>query len=182
MTAARIRSLVIVGVLVIAAVVLTIITTSRDTQTHASYLSSCPAKSIPVITSPLPARGDITIKVWNGANQPGLAQTVAEDLQHRGYRVEKVGTKDNKPTFSGVANIYFDPSTVAAAQVVRAEFLMTDQSQISAMKFNIKSKSKVIDVVIGKGFRQLGARTEVNQAIAALGTPTAPKGTCAQRG
>ena len=81
-----------------------------------------------------------------------------------------------------MANIYFDPSTVAAAQVVRAEFLMTDQSQISAMKFNIKSKSKVIDVVIGKGFRQLGARTEVNQAIAALGTPTAPKGTCAQRG
>ena len=37
-------------------------------------------------------------------------------------------------------------------------------------------------MVIGKGFRQLGARTEVNQAIAALGTPAAPKGTCAQRG
>jgi hypothetical protein len=168
--------------LVIAALVLTLITTSRDTQTHASYLSSCPAKSVPVVTNPLPPRNNITLKIWNGANQPGLAETVAEDLQHRGYNVEKVGDKDNKPTFNGVANIYFDPSTVAAAWVVRAEFLMTDASQIHAMKFNIKSKSKVIDVVIGKGFRQLGARTEVNQAIAALGTPPAPTGTCAQNG
>jgi hypothetical protein len=180
MTAARVRSLVIVGVIVIAAVVLALIATKRDTQTHASYLSSCPANTVPIVTTPLPARDAITIKLWNGANQPGLAQTVAEELRHRGYNVEKVGTRDNRPAITSVANIYYGPATVAAAQVVRAEFLMTQPSEDRLMKFNIKSKSKVVDVVIGKGFKQLGARTEVNQAIAALGAPLAPAGTCAR--
>ena len=49
------------------------------------------------------------------------------------------------------------------------------------MHFSLKNKTKVVEVVIGTGFRQLGAKTEVNQAIAALGTPAAPAGTCAQR-
>jgi hypothetical protein len=107
---------------------------------------------------------------------------VAEDLHYRGYKVEKVGPHDDKPVFSGVANIYYGPNTVAAAWVIRAEFLMTSTSESSNMKFDIKSKSNVVAVVIGKGFRQLGATTEVNQAIAALGTPPAPTGTCARSG
>jgi len=182
MTAARARALTIVGVLVIAAIVLTFVTISKDRQTHASYLSTCPANSVPVVTKPLPPRSAITIKVYNATNQPGLAATVAEDLQHRGYRVQPVGPHDDKPVVSAVANIYYGPNTVAAAWVVRAEFLMTRSSQVADMKFNIKSKSPVVAVVIGKGFRQLGATTEVNQAIAALGTPPAPTGTCARTG
>jgi len=181
-TAARIRAIVIVGALGLGALILSLVTVDTDTQTHASYLKSCPAKSVPVVTKPLPARSAITVKIWNGANQPGLAQTVAENMQHRGYQVQKVGPKDNKPTINNVANIYFGPNTVAAAWVVRAEFLMTNPSQASDMKFNIKSKSNVVDVVVGKGFRQLGATTEVNQAIAALGTPNAPPGTCPKTG
>jgi hypothetical protein len=180
MTAARARAIAVVAALVLVAVVLSLETMAHDRQTHASYLSSCPANSVPVITKPLPPRGDITIKVWNGASQPGLAQSVAEDLQHRGYTVQKVGPRDNKPTIDDVAFIMFGPDTVAAAQVVRAEFLMTNSQQNRDMKFNIKSKSKVVDVVIGKGFRQLGSTTEVNQAIAQLGDASAPAGTCAR--
>jgi NAD(P)H-hydrate repair Nnr-like enzyme with NAD(P)H-hydrate epimerase domain len=182
MTAARVRALAIVAVLVIAAVVLTIVTVDGDKQTHASYLSNCPAKAIPVVVKPLPERNEITIKVWNAGASAGDATSVAEDLRHRGYSVEKVGPKDNKPAISGVADIYYGPNTVAAAQVVRAEFLMTTTDQNQNMKFNIKSKSKVVDVLIGKSFRQLGATTEVNQAIAALGSPTAPTGTCPKTG
>ena len=64
------------------------------------------------------------------------------------------------------------------AWVVRAEFLLADPNSTQGMHFSLTNKSKVVQVVIGTGFRQLGAKTEVNQAIAALGTPPAPAGTC----
>ena len=182
MNAARIRALVVVGTLMVGALTLVFVTVHRDTQTHADYLAGCPARSVIVVTSPLPNRNEVTVKVWNASSRPGLAETVAEQLRHRGYQVQKVGPKDNKPTIEGVAAIYYGPRTVGGAWVVRAELLMTDIGQMDAMHFNIKSTSTVVDLVLGRDFRQLGAITEVNQALAALGTPDAPPGTCAQRG
>lgn len=180
MNAARIRALAVVSTLMIATLVLVYFTMHRDSQTHASYASGCPAGTIAIVTSPLPTTNTITIKVWNGSKRVGLADQVADDFRHRGFTVEKVGRHDNKPTTDVVASISYGPQTVGAAWVVRAYFLMTDMSTDSNMHFDLKRKSAVIDVVLGKGFRQLGAPTEVNQAIAALGTPTAPKGTCAK--
>lgn len=182
MNAARIRALVVVGVLMVGSLTLTFLAVHRDTQSTASYLTSCSNKSVPVVTSPLPSPSQITLKIWNGAQVPGLALSVAEDFRHRGFNVEKVGTHDDKPPVNTVAEIYYGPKTVAAAQVVRAEFLLTDPSEVSEMHFNIKDMSTDVDVVLGKSFRQLGAHTEVNQAIAALGVPKAPPGTCARSG
>lgn len=180
MNAARVRALAVVGTLMVGALVLTFVTIHRDTQTHANYLSNCPANEVPVVTRPLPNTNAITIKVWNASQRVGLAEQVADDFRHRGFNVEKVGAHDNKPTFTGIANFYYGPSMVAGAWVVRAYFLMTDPGEISAMHFDLKNKTNVVDVVLGKGFRQLGAKTEVNQAIAALGVPDAPTGTCAE--
>jgi len=47
MNAARIRAIVIVGVLLVAAGVLTSVTISGDKQKHASYANSCPAGTVP---------------------------------------------------------------------------------------------------------------------------------------
>jgi hypothetical protein len=48
------------------------------------------------------------------------------------------------------------------------------------MHFDLKSTSTVVTLALGKGFRQIGTPTDVHQAIAALGIPAAPKGTCAR--
>lgn len=178
MNAARVRSLVIVGLLMVGAVTMALITVNDDTQTKANYLGTCPAGAVPVSVSTLPPPNAINLKIWNGSERVGLAQQVADDFRHRGFNVQPVGQNDNKPTSTGIANIYYGPSTIAGAWVVRAYFLMTDPTQMDAMHFDIKRTSTVIDVVLGKGFRQLGAKTEVNQAIAALGTPDPPAGTC----
>jgi hypothetical protein len=171
----------------VSALILVFYTMHKDTQTHASYLHDCAPGSIPVVVHPLPDETQINLKVWNGSNVPGEAEKVASDFTHRGFKVAKVGKHDNKPVFNGVAQLYYGPSTVGAAWVVRAYFLMTNldpknpaQFDMSNMHFDPKRKSNVVDVVLGKSFRQLGARTEVNQAIAALGTPNAPPGTCAE--
>ncbi|HKD99310.1 MAG TPA: LytR C-terminal domain-containing protein [Micromonosporaceae bacterium] len=178
MNAARIRAFVIVGLIMVGALVTAFVTIGKDSQTRAHYTSDCPTGSIPVHVSSLPPVNEINLKIWNASEHAGLAEQVADDFRHRGFNVAKVGTHDNKPTFNGVANIYYGPSTIAGAWVVRSYLLLTGDGTSSAMHFDIKRTSNVIDVVLGKGFRQLGAKTEVNSAIAALGTPNPPPGTC----
>jgi len=179
MNAARIRALSIVGFLVVAAGALVFYTMHRDTQTNANYSKSCPANQVP-ITTKLPNEQDITLKIYNGTKTPGLAENLSERFRHSGFKVEPVNRKkDNRPAIPVVATISYGPKTVAAAQVVRAYFLMTDSSSDANMKFSLKNTSPVVAITVGSGFRQLGAPTEVHQAIAALGTPAAPAGTCA---
>lgn len=187
MNAARIRALAAVSTLMVGALVLVFFTVHKDSQTNASYLNSCPKGSVAVVTSPLPDTDQISLKVWNGSNVPGQAENVAAEFTHRGFQVAKVGKKDNRPVTDAVVQLYYGPNAVGAAWVIRAYFLLTNmdpknptQFDMSNMHFDVKSKSNVVDVVLGKAFRQLGAETEVNQAIAALGTPTAPQGTCAE--
>ena len=127
-------------------------------------------------------RTAITLKIYNGTKTPGLAESLSERFRHFGFKVQPVDRKKtSRATTDAVAVITYGPKTVAAAQVVRAYFLMTDPSTDSNMQFSLKNTSPVVTVTIGSGYRQLGAPTEVHQAIAALGTPAAPPGTCADR-
>lgn len=178
MNAARIRAFVIVGALMVAALTTAFVTIDKDSQTRANYTGACPAGTVPVHVSTLPAPNQIKLKIWNASERAGLAEQVALDFGHRGFVVAKVGAHDDKATFDGVANIYYGPKAIAGAWVVRSYLLLTAQGTDQAMHFDIKRTTDVVDVVLGKGFRQLGAKTEVNSAIGALGTPAAPPGTC----
>jgi hypothetical protein len=179
MNAGRIRSLAIVGVLLIAAAVLTKVAISDDKQSHTSYANSCPAGLVPIVTDPLPDYDQINLTVFNGSQVPGAAQNLADELSHRGFKVAKVDSKKNvSKTTPDIADLYYGPNTVAAAWVVRAEFLLSDPTSNQGMYFDIHNKSDSVKVVIGRAFKELGAKTEVNQAIAALKTPTPPPGTC----
>jgi hypothetical protein len=180
MNAARIRAVSIVSFLVVAALVLVFVALHRDTQTHASYAKKCPAGTVEIVTDPLPVESAITLKLYNASARPGLADQVADQFRHLKFKVEPVKSKDNKPVTTSVADISYGPKTVGAAQVVRAYLLMTDPSTDANMHFDLKSTSTVVTLALGKGFRQIGAPTEVHQAIAALGIPAAPKGTCAK--
>jgi LytR cell envelope-related transcriptional attenuator len=172
MSLARVRALVLVSALVVCAVVLVILAIVRDKQSAASYgAGSCPADSVPIQTKPLPDENKIKINVFNGTKRAGLASAVAEDFRSRKFGVGQV--KDSSTAYKGIALIRYGPKEVAAASVVNAYFLGD-----ATMQFNIKRTDDVVDVVLGAQYKALGTPTDVHQAIAQLGNPSPPPGTC----
>jgi LytR cell envelope-related transcriptional attenuator len=172
MSFARVRALVVVGVLAVAAVVFVIVALVKDTQGK-PLGDSCPAGA-PMVDIQLPDDpAEVTVKVYNGTNQSGLADSVTNEFKNRRFTVQKPA--ENKTKFKGIADIKYGPDAVGKAQLLRAYFL--DQSN---MEYDAKRKGATIDIVIGSKFRQLATSTEVNQSLAAVGEPTVPPGACAK--
>jgi hypothetical protein len=173
MSFARVRALVVVGVLAVAAIVFVITALVRDSQGDEVTGDNCPAGA-PLADVTLPDDpADVTVKVYNGTNTTGLAESVTNEFKNRRFTVQKPG--ESKTRYKGVAEIRYGPDAVGRAQLLRAYFL--DQSKL---EYNAKRKGIVIDIVIGSGFRQLATTTEVNQSLVEVGEPTLPPGACAK--
>jgi len=171
MSFARVRALVVVGVLAVAAIVFVITALVRDSQGNEVTADNCPAGA-PLADVTLPDDpADVTIKVYNGTNTTGLADSVTNEFKNRRFTVQKPA--ESKTKYKGVAEIRYGPDAVGRAQLLRAYFL--DQSKL---EYNAKRKGVLIDIVIGNGFRQLATTTEVNQSLVEVGEPTLPPGAC----
>ncbi len=85
----------------------------------------------------------------------------------------KSGNDPAKKPVTKVAALRYGPKAVGAAWLLRAYFLNQADPQ-----FDTKRTDDVVDVVIGTAFKQLATTTEVNQALAQLGDPVLPPGTC----
>jgi hypothetical protein len=171
MSFARVRALVVVGVLAVAAVVFVIAALVRDTQGGATNGSDCPAGA-PLADVTLPDDpAEVTVKVLNGTSIPGLADSVTSEFKNRRFTVQKPA--ESKTKYKGVAEIRFGPDTVGRAQLLRAYFLAQ-----SKMEYSAKRKGNVIEIVVGSQFRQLATTTEVNQSLVEVGEPTVPPGAC----
>ena len=173
MSFARVRALVVVGVLAVAAIVFVITALVRDSQSDEVTADNCPAGA-PLADVTLPDDpADVTVKVYNGTNTTGLADSVTNEFKNRRFTVQKPA--ESKTKYKGVAEIRYGPDAVGRAQLLRAYFL--DQSKL---EYNAKRKGALIDIVIGSGFRQLATTTEVNQSLVEVGEPTLPPGACAK--
>ena len=171
MSFARVRALVVIGVLAVAAVVFVIVALVHDSQ-HDAVANGCPAGSVMADVS-LPDNPDeVTLQVFNGTSQPGLAESVTIDFQNRRFKTKK--PTENKKKFKGVAQLRYGPAAVGKAHLLKAYFLAQAEPQ-----YNPKRKGDVVDVVIGSQFRQLATTTEVNQSLVELGEPDVPPGACA---
>jgi hypothetical protein len=171
MSFARVRALVVVGVLAVAAVVFVIVALVRDSQGDVVAGDTCPAGA-PMADVTLPADPDqVTIKVLNGTKTPGLAESVTTDFKNRKFKVQK--PSEDKKRIKDVAVMRYGPAAVGAVQLLRAYFL--NQADL---EYNAKRKGAVVDIVIGSQFQQLATTTEVNQSLVELGEPTAPPGAC----
>ena len=172
MSFARVRALVVVGVLAVAAVVFVVVAVVRDSQGGVTGGDGCPAGA-PRVDLTLPDDpAEVTVKVLNGTSTSGLADRVTNDFKNRRFSVQKPG--ENKSKYKGVAVIRFGPETVGDAQLLRAFFLAR-----SKMEFNVKRKGNVVEIVIGNEYQQLATTTEVNQSLVEVGAPTPPPGLCA---
>ncbi|GAA0551406.1 hypothetical protein GCM10010172_37130 [Paractinoplanes ferrugineus] len=171
MSFARVRALVVVGVLAVAAVIFVITALVRDTQGGATAGDDCPADA-PLADVTLPDDpAEVTVKVFNGTSTAGLADSVTNEFKNRRFTVQK--PDESKTKFKGVALIRYGPDSVGRAQLLRAYFLAQ-----SKMEYNAKRKGALIDIVIGSQFRQLATTTEVNQSLVEVGEPTVPPGAC----
>lgn len=171
---ARVRALAIVAILAVGALVSAYLAITRDTGAEALDDSSCSDGEVAVDLT-LSDPQDIEINVYNATDQAGLASQVAEDFTNRGFHVAEHDDDPLDAEVAEVAMLRYGPEAVGNAHVLQAYFL-----NAAARQFDIEREDATVDVVVGNRFRQLATETEVKQAIASMGDPRPPDGTCAQ--
>ncbi|GAA3343458.1 hypothetical protein GCM10020358_42790 [Amorphoplanes nipponensis] len=171
MSFARVRALVVVGVLAVAAVVFVVVALVRDTQGDAVAGGGCPDGAVMANVTLPDDPEQVTVRVFNGTKTPGLADAVTNEFKNRRFRTQKPA--ENKKKVDGVAVMRYGPEAVGSAWLLRAYFL--DQADV---QYDAKRKGTVVDVVVGSGFQQLATTTEVNQSLVELGEPEVPLGAC----
>ena len=167
---ARVRALVVVGLLAVLALVFVVVALVKDTQSGVATAESCP-KGWPLADVTLHEPKDVKINVYNATDEAGLAGSVADDFRNRKFQVKKEGNAPKK--VDDVAVLVYGPKGVGSAHLLKAYFLNNAKPQ-----FDIKRKDDSVDVILGNGFQQLATTTEVNQSLGDLGSPVAPPGTC----
>ncbi|TDB72760.1 LytR family transcriptional regulator [Micromonospora sp. KC723] len=170
MSFARVRALVVVGLLAVVALVFVVVAIVKDSQSGAGANGGCP-EGWPLADVALRERKDVKLNVLNGTDRPGLAREVADEFRNRQFQVKKAD--DEKKQIDDVAVLRYGPKGVGSAHLLRAYFLNEAKTQ-----FDVKRQDDTVDVVLGSGFQQLATTTEVNQSLGDLGSPTAPDGTC----
>jgi hypothetical protein len=171
MSFARVRALVVIGVLAVAAVVFVIVALVRDSQ-HDAIANGCPPGSVMADVTLPDDPDEVTIKVYNGTSIVGLADRVTNDFKNRKFKTQKPA--ENRKRFSGVAQLRYGPAAVGKAHLLKAYFLAQ-----AVPLYDPKRKGEVVDVVIGRQYKQLATSTEVNQSLVELGEPDVPPGACA---
>ncbi len=172
MSFARVRALVVIGVLAVAAVVFVVVALVRDSQGGPAAEGGCP-EGAPLADITLPDDPDeVKVKVLNGTSTTGLADKVTSDFKNRGFLMEKPA--ESKSKFDRIAIIRYGPKAVGDAQLLKAYFLGKAKPE-----YNAKRTDDIVEIVVGAGFQQLATSTEVNQSLVELGEPQVPPGACA---
>jgi hypothetical protein len=173
MSFARVRALAVVGALVVAAAIFVTFALIKDRQSGPSVASGCDDGAV-VANIKLPEPQDVKINVYAAANKStATANDVKNDFKNRKFQVDKSGADPQKKNVEGVAVLRYGPKMVGSAWLLKAYFLAEANDE-----FDIKRTDDTVDVIIGAKFKQLATITEVNQALARLGNPRLPPGTC----
>jgi hypothetical protein len=172
MTFTRVRAMIFVAVLFVAAGVAVVMAINKDTQTLPPE-ANCLDGQVPANIK-MPERDQVTINLYNGTNRPGLAELIGGEFANRGFNVPVMDTAADAGTYDQVAIITYGPDGIGAAWLVSAYFLVDE----AEMNFDIERKGAEVDVILGNAFQQLATSTEVNQSIAAKGSPRLEPGTC----
>jgi len=171
MSFARVRALVVIAALTVAAIVFVVVAVVRDSQTGAADAASCPEGFV-LASIGMPEPKEVKIKIFNATGVSGRGEQVAEDFRNRRFQVDPKVTTARRAV-DDTAVLRYGPEAVGASHLLRAYFL--DEA---ATQYDRKRKGDVVDVIIGSDFQQLGTTTEVSQSIAALGSPPLPEGAC----
>lgn len=172
MTFARVRSLVIVGTLALFALVFMIVALVRDTQSGSADPAAKCKDGYVLANTALREPKDVKIRVFNGTDVAGRARALADEFHNRDFQVVQTGNA--KSAVDDVAQLRFGPKAVGSAHLLRAYFLDEATPQYDA-----KRTDDIVDVVVGRNFRQLATTTEMRQSLVEIGgRPQLPAGAC----
>jgi LytR cell envelope-related transcriptional attenuator len=172
MTFSKVRAVILVAVLFVTAGVVVLMAINKDTQTR-PQVAGCQEGQVPANIT-MPERDEVTINVYNGTPRVGLAEQIGGEFTNRGFKVAKTETSADGAQYPEIALITYGPDGIGAAWLVSAYFLVHEAD----MNFDIERKGPEVDVTLGNKFQQLATSTEVNQSIAAKGSPQLEPGTC----
>jgi RNA polymerase sigma-70 factor (sigma-E family) len=135
--------------------------------------AGCQAGQVPVSLRLPDQESDVKVDVFNATNVAGLATTVASDLRDRKFIIGQVNDAPDQRR-EDVAVIRYGPRTIGAAHLLNAYTLGE-----ATMEFDLARTTDTVDLLVAERFRQLATSAEMRQAIALMGRPELPPGTCA---
>jgi hypothetical protein len=170
MTFARVRALIVVGVLALLGLGFVGFALAKDSQSGTVTTQACP-EGWPQVDLELRPADEVKINVLNATDKPNLANRVADDFTNRKFKVQKKG--NDKKGLDKVAALRFGPKAYSSAHLLRAYFL--DEAVV---EYDPAREDDVVDVVIGDDFKQLATTTEVNQSLVEIKAPVLPPQSC----
>ena len=136
---------------------------SAATTGEATSAAPEPEPCVTVTVTPgagLPSAAQVTTNVYNATDRTGLAASTAEQLQVRGFVIDKIDNDPLSKTITAVAEIRHGPSGESAAQLM-AFYLpgaeLVDDGRTDA----------TIDTVLGAAFTEVAPQSEVDAELAA---------------
>jgi hypothetical protein len=109
----------------------------------------------------------VTLRVFNATSTAGLATTVAESLQGRGFVVSEIGNDPNPDLeVTGVGELRFGRRGAEPAEFVRVFLPEIGQRPDTRA-------DAIVDVVLGPDFQQLASPEDVSAALAPAASASA---------
>ncbi|WP_164842249.1 LytR C-terminal domain-containing protein [Actinoplanes solisilvae] len=153
----------VAGAVVATTVGVTVTRSSDEPPVQSAAGSSEVACVVSLPSSPAAVR----IQVLDGGAPAGSAAATVAGLRDRSYTVN--GTT-RTTTVHNPATLRYGPRAIGAAALLRAQL-----REDAEMVFEPARDGDTVDLTIGPGFAaRLVTPTELNQALAAAGTPSAP--------
>jgi hypothetical protein len=172
MSLSRVRSLAILGALVLIAVVVVTWTLLSDKQSsQADGGHSCPPGAKPANTT-MPKEQAVKLNVYSSTDRAGLAGSTATKLKAVGFHVVSTKQDPTGTVVKGSAQIRFGRKAVGAAQLMRAYV------PGATMQYDPGRETDTVDLVLGEKFEDIRGPSDVKEAEVTLGDPTPPPGTC----
>jgi len=173
MTLTRFRALAVIGALFIASLVLATMAILKDRQAYGAAPGTCQPGHVPVnLTLPATA-GEVRVRVLNATGRDGVAGATAAALRNRDFQVVGTGGADHA---DGGVVIRYGPKALGKAWWLRAYYL--DKAEV---RFDPKRGDDTVDVVVGADGGEPGTDYDARHALADMGNPKPPPGTCDER-
>jgi hypothetical protein len=171
MSLARVRALVVLGLLVVLAAVAAGWAIAKDSGSAPPQGAPCVKSTVPFATEVPTRPADVRVNVYNATSRIGLANTVADELKLRRFRVDRVGNDPLQLTVQSPVQVRYGPRGAGAAQMLRAWFPGADTKLVARADAEV-------DLVLGMQYE--GFTTAADYVIERdrLGSPTRPPELC----
>jgi len=129
----------------------------RESPNGEATTSSCPTPSTTVTQRPLRPTA-VKLNVYNATRRDGLAARVAAELRRRGFDIRDVANDPEGKRIRGTAELRHGADGVRSVQLLRAY----------VPKAKVVSDDRVgtvVDVVLGRAFKELNTKKQVRKAL-----------------